>query len=605
VVRDAAYTLLREHDLRTGHRAAAEFLGAAGREEHLFDIVLHRTLGAAQIDDPSERLALARLNLEAGRKAKRATAYQAAASYFAAGIGLLASDCWSTEYELTFALHVERAECEYLNHRYPEAEGLFNDLAARVANNLDDARLNSLRMELYSLLGRMPDSLRVGRESLFRLGIELPQTPEQIQQMLFAELGAIGQELAGRPIEQWALAPAMNDPEKLAAQHLLTSIAPSAYFANPMLLALVVVKHVNLSLRHGNSDVSAFGYSAYSVLLIGLMTRYAEAFEVGRLAMALLERFPNANLVSRVNFLFGCHISPFRQPLHHTLEHAERARTAGLAFGDLVFGSYAAYHRIVTRLDQGHELSQVRDEIQKGDAIIKQTKDAISQAFVSVCRQFVANLEGKTESRLSLNDASFREASFLQELDQAGFATVAGYYYTLKLQLAYLYGDYAQAMAMAEEAEKRAPSAMAVYYVTDISFYLCLTLSAIYREAPADAQPGYLARFQEHQARIAACAESCPTSFAHKRALIAAESARISGQPQEAMTLYGEAISLAEANQFTHHAALANELCARFHLQLEKPGLARSHGQTALAIYSRWGAQAKLVDMSERLPQLL
>ena len=57
---------------------------------------------------------MATIDLRAGRKAKASAAYASALAYFSAGMALLDESDWSSQYELTFSLWLERAECEFL-----------------------------------------------------------------------------------------------------------------------------------------------------------------------------------------------------------------------------------------------------------------------------------------------------------------------------------------------------------------------------------------------------------------------------------------------------------------------------------------------------------
>ena len=56
---------------------------------------------------------MATINLRAGRKAKASAAYASACVYLATGMALLEESDWSSRYELTFSLWLERAECEF------------------------------------------------------------------------------------------------------------------------------------------------------------------------------------------------------------------------------------------------------------------------------------------------------------------------------------------------------------------------------------------------------------------------------------------------------------------------------------------------------------
>ncbi len=117
-VQQAAYALVPEAERPALHLTVGRLLrdrlepGAA--EERLFDVVHHLNLGRALIEDPAERIALARLNLSAGRRAKSAAAYREALACMEAGCSQLEERHWESEYDLVMALHTEAAECTYL-----------------------------------------------------------------------------------------------------------------------------------------------------------------------------------------------------------------------------------------------------------------------------------------------------------------------------------------------------------------------------------------------------------------------------------------------------------------------------------------------------------
>src|SRR6185503_18185193 len=151
-VQQAAYSLIEDEKRREVHLRIGRLMRGSGeralRDDELFEIVNHLNLGAALITDRDERLGLARLNLTAGRKAKAATAYSAAASYLRAGMALLDGESLEQDDELSFDLHAERAECEYLIGAFKDAEALFDSLFARARSDHLRAEIASLRMVL-------------------------------------------------------------------------------------------------------------------------------------------------------------------------------------------------------------------------------------------------------------------------------------------------------------------------------------------------------------------------------------------------------------------------------------------------------------------------
>ncbi len=95
-VQQAAYSLIAPEDIGPLHlKIGRQLLSSASPaelDERLFDITGHLNAAPALIDDPDERLQCSLLNLQAGRKAKAATAYEPALRHFQAAADPLAAD---------------------------------------------------------------------------------------------------------------------------------------------------------------------------------------------------------------------------------------------------------------------------------------------------------------------------------------------------------------------------------------------------------------------------------------------------------------------------------------------------------------------------------
>jgi predicted ATPase/GAF domain-containing protein/anti-anti-sigma regulatory factor len=602
-VQQAAYSLIEEEEhkpqihLRIGRLMLAASPSAA-EDAALFSIVTHLNYGSALIEGAEERLLLARLNLTAGAKAKSATAYVAAAGYFGAGVSMLSEASWETERALCLALHMEQAECESLTGRLEQVEALFDRLLRHVASDMESAKVDSLRITFYNTLGRFALALEIGRACLARLGVHLPDSPEQQQQQLMEELGQAAINLGSRRIEELIEAPLISNPEQEMVLKLLTDLTTSVYMTVPSLFPVVLLKQVNISLKYGHSAMSAYGYVSYGLLLAGAFGKYTEGYEFGRLALALNERLRNADLTCKIHLVFGVYLH-FREPLRLSLDHYEQARQAGLESGDFVYVSYACQHTASARLCMGDDLGVTLEEINTFLTLMNQTNDLLSTLHLKLCKQLGRSLQGRTESLNSLNDQQFNEAEFLALLTKNGFEFVSYWYYLIKLQTNYLCGDYASALTAAREAELRLASATGFYFSTELPFFLCLTLLALGQSADAELAQRHRDLFAQNKAKLAAWSDSCSANYRHKLLLIAAEEARASGEGAEAERLYDEAIHAAQQSGFTSHEALANELAARFYYRQNRREFARAYLADARHGYQRWGAAAKVMLLDE------
>ena len=597
LMREAAYSLLTDEDRRRGHRLASLYLESTGEADPAV-IAEHAERGG-----DAERAV--RFYLRAGKRAKAATAYQAAAGYLAAGMELLSEESWDQEYPICFELHAERAECEYLNSRFELAESLFEVILAHARSDMERAHVYGLRMILHATLGKMVETVRIGMTGLALFGVTFPEDEKEQEAAMSAALAEVSENLGQRRIEDLIHAPVITDPDQRTIMKLLSTVTAPAYFINPTFFTLIILKQVNRSLKYGHTEVSAFGYATYGMILTGIMGRYREAYAFGRLAMDLNEKFNNVDLKCKLSNVFGGFISYFIRPLRESLECFEQGNQAGLESGDFTFVSYNCLQFPVMRLGLGDELSSVREQCDELLALMQQTKDAYSTAFLVATRQMIENLAGRTRGRDSLSDGQFDEGEFAAEIEQVGLTTVVCWYSTIKLELAVLYEDYGVALQMAAKAEERAGNAVGFFFITELCFYTCLAVAALYPSASAEQQERYRAMLAPRQEKLATWTEHCAENFQHKHLLVAAEVARISGKKVEAAELYDQAIRLAQERGYQHHAALGNELAGRFHRAAGRTKLARMHLEEAYNGYRAWGAASKAAQMSEAYGALL
>ena len=595
-VQQAAYSLIEEPRRKDVHRLIGRLLDAQSdpreRDERLFEIVDHLNIGATRIVDRAERIELARSNLTAGRRAKAAAAYHAAAAYLAAGTALLEEASFRDHYELSFALYTERAECEYLNGQFEEAEALFDLLLSRAQSRLDRARVYTLLVVLYTLRGELAAAIRAGRAALALFGVDLPETEEALLAAFDAELEAMKVNRAGRRIADLIDAPKLTDPERLAHLELLVKLRPASFFSGPAISSVVIAMPVNLCLKYGQSELSEPVYCGIGYTLISLRGMFEEAREFFALSMALTERSAAIRFRCNSDVLLAGHAHFFLH-FRKALPLFDRARSAGLQAGDFLFVSFACYHSVMFRLCAGEELGAVQEELARCFALMQRTKNGFTVAILLVARQLIAALMGRTRGRTSLSEGDFDEVAHAEKAKASRFGFAVAYGHFAKLELSLLYGDYPTALAQAALVRETAGNASLFSFATDVPFYEGLALAGLYPSATTPEKERYAAALREHQVTIALWAEHCPENYRHKQILLGAEVARVTGRDAEAVELYGKAIEAAREGHFTHHEALANELTAMYHIGRGRPEDARINLDEAYHGYLRWGAIEK------------
>lgn len=596
-VQQAASALLPAGEKAELHRRISQLLWEEQKnslsDQELFEVVRHDLLAAPLIPEPAPRQAMAERLLLAGRRARLRTAYQSAASYYAAGAGLDAAQ-WEAAPQLGFPLLIERAECEHLAGQYAQAEELFLLADARAPSLLQRVEVAALRVVLYTMEGNITAALSVGGSGLRLLGMELPLVKEAMEREVSAGHREIEDRLAGREISTLIDAPQMTDPLQQAALRLLLNLQVAALLTDPLLRAVVVLWHVRLSLRHGRCALSAYGYMAYGTILARAMQRYPEAHAWGLLALRLNEHYQNIELTCKLHHLFGAFLH-FLRPLREALTHFDRAVQAGLQSGDFHYAAFAACQSVAGRICMGDEVRGCLEQTEQMYELLQRTGDKLGQAFMLIARQGLKALSGATTDPLSLSDAAVEEAELATKTEQPGFAIVATFYRVLRLQLFYLHGQYAAALKELHHLERIGASSEGMYFFTEASFFACLTLAAL---PPTEANTVLLER---HHARVQVWARACPENYRHKQQLIAAERARLGGEELLAMQLYDEAIASAHGGDCVRDEALAQELSGLFHLRRGRQLIARAYLSEAYFSYLRWGATAKAEAMAREV----
>jgi hypothetical protein len=84
-------------------------------------------------------------------------------NYLAISSELLGKDCWDSNYETTFAITLNLAECELLTRQLRAADERLSRLSTLAANHGDRAAVTSLREMLYTTTDREERAiLRIG-----------------------------------------------------------------------------------------------------------------------------------------------------------------------------------------------------------------------------------------------------------------------------------------------------------------------------------------------------------------------------------------------------------------------------------------------------------
>src|SRR5262249_54138796 len=314
--------------------------------------------GVALITAQDERERLAEFNLAAARRAKARAAYASALPYLVAGAELLSDDRWERRHDLSFALELTLAECEYLTGRLGPAEERLRGLAVRAASFRERAAVASLRLDLYVTLGQPDRASAACLEYLGHLGIQWSFHPTDTD--VRQEYDRIWSQLGPRAIEELIDLPLMSDPVSLATLDVLAKAIPPAWFTDTNLGCLVTCRAVNLSLERGNSDSSCTAYEHLGILAGPRFGNYQAASQFGRLGYELVEKRGLKRFQSRTYMLYGNVIMPWTAHIREGRDLVRRAFEVANQVGDLTFAAYSCKNLNTNLLAAGDPLADVQ-----------------------------------------------------------------------------------------------------------------------------------------------------------------------------------------------------------------------------------------------------
>ncbi|MBD1935989.1 ATP-binding sensor histidine kinase [Microcoleus sp. FACHB-68] len=597
-VQQAAYALIpADHKKEVHLKVGQLLLQNMGREtlaENLFDIVNHLNIGADLITNQKQKDELAALNLTSGRRAKAATAYEAALRYLNVAIGLLAIDTWQSQYDLTLALYVEAVEVEYLNTNFEEAERRCEVVLQEAKTLLERVKVYELKIQFYNAQNQMLKAVETGISVLEMLGVDLSSVPQN------------GSGCLDLPqIEDLENIHILTDPVQQAAMRILIAVNSPAYIGKPEVFPQIVLTMIDICVKYGHSALAAYTYVVYGLILCGSAGDQDAGYYSGKMALHLLDKFNAKELKCKIYMVFN-------NQIRHWKEHGREAITpllegvqSGLETGDIEYAGYCAMYYCHYLFFVGQSLESVVPKQTTYIELLLKLKQEFPLYYAKIWGQLVLNLLGEAENKYQLIGNSFDEAEMLPRLLATNNQTSLFSVYLAKTILAYLFKDYPQAIANAQLTAEYAGGVVGSMTVPEHNFYYSLSLLAHYLSTDASEQQKILSQVKLNQEKMQHWANHAPTNYLHKYHLVEAEKARVLGQHWEAAEYYDRAIAGAKEQGYIQEEALAYELAAEFYLTKGRDEIAQMYLTKAHYGYINWGAKAKVKDLEERYPQLL
>ena len=606
-VQEAAYSLIPQRWRAEAHLRIGTLMASHTPpdklEEGIFEIVNQLNRGCHLITSITERERIAEFNLIAGRRAKISTAYASALKYLNAGRGLLTDETWNHNHTLVFSIECLLAECELLTTDMAAAESRLSMLAERAKSTHDIALVARLRMTLYHTMNRSHRAVEVFVEYWRRRGEDW--SPHPTREEVLREYNRIWSLLGNRQIEELVDLPLMTDPDARDALDALMEVAAPALFADANFYALMGCRMVTLSLEHGNSDGSCYGYATFSLVAGPHFGNYKAGFGFGKLGYDLGEERGLYRYQAHTYLIFGGLITPWSRHVKTGRELVRRAFDVANRIGSLIYAAYCGNVLGTNFLAAGDPLAEAQREVETFLEFAATIQFGLVIDIITVQLGLIRTLRGLTSRFGAFDDELFDELRFERHLaSDPVLALPACWYWIRKTQARFLAGDYPSAIEASLNAEPLLWTSPSFPEVAEYHFYSALSRAASCDAATDDSQQANFKALAAHQKQHEIWAQHCPENFENRAALVGAEMARIEGRVLEAEQLYEEAIRSAHSNGFVQNEAIAYELAARFYAARGLQKFADAYLLEARYCYQRWGADGKVAQLDHLYPHL-
>jgi predicted ATPase len=582
--------------LRLG-RALLEATPPDLRSTRIFTIVQHLNAGRDLIARGGERTELAELNLLAAREALRATAYDVARTYAAVGAALLGEAGWRDAYTTLRDLEVERMRAEFLAGDVARARERFEATCARTASVTDRTDLTIAWIELQSSRCDFVSAVASGRERLREIGISIPRQATPLSVLL--QFIATRWTQARRTPGELAALPTLTEPQRASVMNLLMAMTPAAYWVSSDLVGYIALKLARMSMRYGVSAVSAYGFATYGVVLTAAFGKRAEAFDMGRLSIALNERFGNEGLAPSLYLIAGTFLVPWVRPFAEAKEHLSGAYDRAIKEGDTTYEVYAACALSHMSAFEAVDLPAHQKLSQWAHEVCTRRKDWNMAGSIVTHLWYLRVLRGEVAP--DLGAGAVMDPDFVALVGDAGKAPSAhDGYWQHHASIAYHFGRYAMAAACLAETRRFGQAHFGHLTTIDLCFQQCLIAAKLHDSASWAKRARLRWTIARGVRKLRSWAEACPENFEPQYRIALAELTRVRGDDSATEAAFERAIASARARGAVLREGLSLELAMVWAAAAGNGARAEQLRVEAIDAYRRCGAMAKAEALSQR-----
>jgi len=611
-IHEAAYSLVSDTERSALHyRIGSLMMKSADENEmqnKLFYILDQLNLGVKIIEDGREREDLARLNLQAGKKAKASAAYAPAFQYLKSGIDLLEEHPWEKQYDLTLALYTESTEAAYLMGDYEKMNALADVALQYAKTTLERAKIYSSRIYACVAKEDYQGAINVAMPLLMiltpKFGIRIPDKATRLH--IAVEVLRTKFKLLGKKPEDLLDLPRTTDPEVLATGKILASVGHAAFYTDPNLLALIIMKTFRMMFKYGLAPEHPFAFAGFGIVQAAGLWNFDAADKFGKLGLELVKKLGARDQESRTIFVYNALVRHWKYPMKDSIQPMLEGYRIGLETGDLGFATFNLYFTEVHHIFTGRELSDLEHYMERNNRIIAGMKQGHTLTLQSMTWQSVLNLLGRCDNPVELKGKAIDAEKLLPLWERTGNRGSLSVYWFVKSIMYSLFNEYPLALEASDEYRKYMDSQQGVL----INRYAVLLDSVarlkVYKYASPLEKCKHRILIKINELKMRAWARSAPMNGSYMYDYMKALSMWIiHGDMNGAEKLVEAAGGQCKEYGDFIVEGIASEIMAAEYRSINENDKAKRYMAEAHACYVKWGATGLLDKIKKMYPELV
>ena len=533
----------------------------------------------------------AELNYRAGKSSQQENALEQARYFFKMSAELLKECPWDEVAEQVWLVYIERARVEYILGEYDLAEIHLDYLLERNHDPVRRAKAFELKVTINNHLGRYRKVVRILKESLSELGLELPLDERLLGQEVKKLTSILSkQEQDGDSV----LTPQPLSPDtREAILKLLYVGGMGLHHTSDVLMRWAALQIILCSGKESTSGVKAIGCVSYGRMLI-ISGDIEKGYEFGLKGLNINDSLNDFSLGCRVYGVYAFYIQPWKKAFVESYSYLEKAAVAGKKSGDLIGLYILKTHRLNLHLISGLPLKELLhwdfEESYPGRELTYYiTHYQMSLLKFLAGESAVFSMPRQQPSWLAA-ELTIQEEKFYRNY------VWARYYF--------LFGHFELAAQAAQEADNNRKLQEGSPLLPANLFVWFLSLTQNWTNYPEVICKKLETKIDEILTSFELWKEQAPSNYLPAWCLLKAEWARVKRDHEKAVEFYQG--SAQASGSSIYHFAVTHELWARYLLNL--PGEEHNacvHLSEAIQAFDQWGAFAKSQQLIRQYQSVL